>query len=141
MKAMSRPWSEWAADPAAIERIRLRAWIVSMVAPHTPVEPPFVKRQGPMPHSLQHIPAEPILQATISSARLKAVPRPSSPARSSICRAAGSVVCSSMLLFFGILYRSWCVPGCKIPIPGQGQPSRCAWETSCEKLTDCLTPS
>ena len=40
----------------------------------------LVNRQGPIPHSLQHMPAAPMLQGTMASARLKAVVRPMSSA-------------------------------------------------------------
>src|SRR5512143_1917261 len=71
-------------------RTKLRAWIVSIVAPHTPVLPSLVRRHGPMPHILQHMPADPMLHAGIASARVNAVPMPSASARISICCAAGS---------------------------------------------------
>ena len=36
VSATARPWSEWAADPAAIMRAKFRAAIVSAVAPQSP---------------------------------------------------------------------------------------------------------
>src|SRR5678815_1418080 len=87
-----------------MERVRLRAWMVSIVAPHTPTSPLLVRRQGPMPHCLQHIPAPPILHGTMLSARVNAVPMPSSSARISICCAAGSVEYSLIVRFLAILY-------------------------------------
>lgn len=33
------PWSVWAAVPVATMRAKLRDWMVSMVAPHTPTLP------------------------------------------------------------------------------------------------------
>src|SRR5574341_315780 len=85
-------------------RVRLRAWIVSSVAPQTPTSPFLVKRQGPIPHCLQHMPAAPILHGTMLSARVKAVPIPSSCARINICWAAGSVEYSVISRFFGMIH-------------------------------------
>src|SRR5512134_3065438 len=85
-------------------RVRLRAWMVSNVAPHTPTSPLFVKRHGPMPHCLQHIPAPPMLHGTILSARVKAVPIPNSSARINICCAAGAVENSSIVRFLAIVH-------------------------------------
>ena len=84
-------------------RIKFRAWIVSIVAPQTPVCPSLVSRQGPIPHILQHMPAEPMLQGIISSAREKAVPRPRDSARASICCAAGSALCSAWFRLLGMV--------------------------------------
>src|SRR5512140_3549862 len=86
-----------------MERVRLRAWIVSRVAPQTPTSPLLVKRQGPMPHCLQHMPAPPILHGTMLSARVNAVPMPSSSARISICWAAGSLEYSLISRFLAIV--------------------------------------
>src|SRR5512139_274585 len=88
-------------------RTKLRAWIVSIVAPHTPVLPSLVKRHGPMPHILQHMPAEPMLQAGIASARVNAVPMPNASARMSICCAAGSAEnCCGVFFSFAMIFSS-----------------------------------
>src|SRR3990170_2996862 len=116
--------------------------MVSIVAPHTPVCPSLVRRQGPIPHSLQHIPAPPILHGTISSARLNAVPRPNSSARISISWAAGSAVLSSYeRLPLAMDYSSSIESVLIGPIPGQGHKGRPVYPVAWVKLTLDLTAS
>jgi hypothetical protein len=79
ISATPRPWSECAADPAAIIRKKFLAEIVSAVAPHKPafLTAPVVfgsgTRHGPMPQFLQQSPAAPIGQGLSSAALLKTV--------------------------------------------------------------------
>ena len=73
-----------------------------MVAPQTPVDPSLVNRQGPIPQSLQHIPAAPMLHGTIASAREKAVPISNSSALMSISCAAESMLDSSGVRFLAM---------------------------------------
>jgi len=69
---MPRPWSEWAAAPAATARAKLRAATVARVAPHTHGCGP-ISLHGPMAQFLQQIPSAPTGQGIISAARSKAV--------------------------------------------------------------------
>jgi hypothetical protein len=101
--ATPRAWSEWAEVPAAIMRTKLRAEMVSAVAPQIPRRLVFSAsvsafflgagtRQGPMEQFLQQLPSAPMGQGFISSARSKTVLTPSALAFSSTFRVAGSTL-------------------------------------------------
>ena len=92
---MSRPWSEWAATPAATWRAKCRAATVGRSAPQMPVfcSASFpTRRHGPMEQMRQHAPVSPMGQGFMWAARLKAVSIPHSSACASISMAAGSML-------------------------------------------------
>jgi hypothetical protein len=90
--ATPRPWSECAAAPPAIMRMKLRAAMVLAVAPQRPLRvslpsmPPLGRgrRQGPMAQFLQQMPCMPMAQGFIWAARSKTVSMPSFWARAII---------------------------------------------------------
>src|SRR5450759_585972 len=77
--ATALAWSEWAAEPPAIMRTKLRAATTSGVAPHMPRfsgSPSFlggVSLQGPIAQFLQQIPLAPMVHSLRLSALLNAV--------------------------------------------------------------------
>src|SRR3989339_24599 len=101
--ATPRAWSLWAAVPAATMRAKLRATMVSAVAPHRPmrcffsavVSPSFFlgggTRQGPWAQMRQQAPSMPMGQGFMAAARSQMVSTPSAWAFLINSWAAGSM--------------------------------------------------
>ena len=107
VNARSRPWSEWAAVPAATYLATPLAAMVAAVAPQMPVisslSLPTILH-GPIKQCLQHMPSRPIGQGFITSALSNMVDIPSFLAFSSICCDAGSIDFSvTGITFFSVV--------------------------------------